>query len=297
MRESKTGNGFPGTRRGSMPAVFQRIMNSCSMCRNWFNRGKKNRKTLLIVTTSRKKPQKDFFSSDLRLPFCLSLDEIGKSFNSSRRKKVIVPLFQDISFIVEAGETLGIMGHSGVGKTTLGRIIAGLEKPSSGKVFFRERDISQLKGLEYKQYRRRVQMIFQDPEGSFNPVKTLRRSLQDVLTLINCPSQQREEVINRSLDEVGLNRDVLDRYPYQLSGGMNQRAALARVLLLEPELIVLDEPTSALDLTVQTQILALLKYLKENKKLSYILISHNSHVIDSISDRTGVLDNGNLIIQ
>ena len=280
-----------------MPAVFQRIMNSCSRCRNWFNRGKKNRKTLLIDTTSRKEPQKDFFSSDLRLPFCLSLDEIGKSFNSSRRKKVIVPLFQDISFIVEAGETLGIMGHSGVGKTTLGRIIAGLEKPSSGKVFFRKRDISQLKGLEYKQYRRRVQMIFQDPEGSFNPVKTLRRSLQDVLTLINCPSQQREEVINRSLDEVGLNRDVLDRYPYQLSGGMNQRAALARVLLLEPELIVLDEPTSALDLTVQTQILALLKYLKENKKLSYILISHNSHVIDSISDRTGVLDNGNLIIQ
>jgi len=228
---------------------------------------------------------------------CLCLENIGKSFRSGWRKKHTISLFQNVSFTIKAGEILGIMGHSGVGKTTLGKIIAGLENPTSGKVLFQGENIYHLKNQRYRQFRRRVQMIFQDPEGSFNPMKTLRRSLLDVLKLIGCSLQQREEVLKRSLHEVGLSSEALDRYPYQLSGGMNQRAALARVLLLEPELIVLDEPTSALDLTVQTQILNLLKKLKEEKNLSYILISHNSRVIGSMSDKTGVLHNGHLSIQ
>jgi ABC-type dipeptide/oligopeptide/nickel transport system ATPase subunit len=280
-----------------MPALFRWTLNSCFFGRNFFSTRNKSRKNPVTTTTNCSRPQNASPGNDFRPPFCLSLEKIGKGFSSGWRKKHNVPLFQEISFTIEAGETLGIMGHSGVGKTTLGRIIAGVENPTSGKVLFQGKDISQLRNQDYRQYRRRVQMIFQDPEGSFNPMKTLRHSLLDVLRMIQHPSQQWEGVMNRSLQEVGLSREVLERYPYQLSGGMNQRAALARVLLLEPELIVLDEPTSALDLTVQAQILNLLKQLKNDKKLSYILISHNSQVIGSMSDRTGILDNGHLTIQ
>jgi len=223
---------------------------------------------------------------------CLSLHDISKVFGGGRGKSRSVCLFRDVSFEIQPGETLGIMGHSGAGKTTLGKIIAGLEKPSSGYVAFRGKNIFQLKRKEFRQFRRCIQMIFQDPEGSFNPVKTLGQSLLDVLKLVQCPSSRWEAVIKDILPEVGLGLDVLDRYPYQLSGGMNQRAALARVLLLEPGLIVLDEPTSALDLTVQAQILHLLKRLKNDKRLSYVLISHNSQVIRFMSDRVGTLSNG-----
>lgn len=228
---------------------------------------------------------------------CLMLDNLAKGFGGNKRKDHYKPIFQEVSITVEAGETLGIMGCSGAGKTTLGKIIAGLEKPDVGRVMFRGKDISRSIKKECRTYRRRVQMIFQDPEGSFNPRKTLRRSLRDVLNLIQCPPARLwEDVMHRSLQEVGLNRDVLERYPYQLSGGMNQRAALARVLLLEPELIVLDEPTSALDLTVQDHMLNLLEQLKNDKKLSYILISHDKRVIDTMCDRTGVLENGRFIL-
>jgi peptide/nickel transport system ATP-binding protein len=223
---------------------------------------------------------------------CLSLHGISKVFSGGWGKSGSLSLFRDVSFEINPGETLGIMGHSGAGKTTLGKIISGLEKPSSGYVAFKGKNISQLKRKEFQQFRRGIQMIFQDPEGSFNPVKTLGQSLHDVLKLVRCPLKRREAVIKGILQEVGLYPDVLLRLPSQLSGGMNQRAALARVLLLEPDLIVLDEPTSALDLTVQAQILHLLKRLKNDKRLSYVLISHNSQVIDFMCDRVGILDNG-----
>ena len=280
-----------------MPALFHLNSNSCFLGRFLSRTQGKSGKTFVSKTSKNKKTQEVFNGNDLRPPLCLSLEKVGKSFSSDGRKKQIEPLFQEVSLTIKAGEILGIMGHSGVGKTTLGRIIAGLEKHFSGKVLFQDKDVSRLPNQEYRQYRRRVQMIFQDPEGSFNPQKTLRRSLLDVLKLIQCPSERWVEVLNRSLFEVGLNHDVLERYPYQLSGGMNQRAALARVLLLEPELIILDEPTSALDVTIQAQILTLLKRLKDDRKLSYILISHNNQVIGSMSDRTGVLKNGRLTIR
>jgi peptide/nickel transport system ATP-binding protein len=232
-----------------------------------------------------------------RRPSCLRLENVAKHFGGGWKKKTHSLLFKDVSLTVSAGETVGIMGQSGVGKTTLGRIVAGLEKPTSGTVYFMEKDIAGLRNKEYRQYRRRVQMIFQDSEGSFNPRKTLRRSLMDVLKLIRCPAGDWEGVIDRSLNEVGLSRDVLDRFPYQLSGGMNQRSALARVLLLEPEFIVLDEPTSALDLTIQAQILSVLRQLKKNNKCSYILISHNKQVIESMSDRICILENGRLTVK
>ncbi len=214
---------------------------------------------------------------------CVTLQDIGKEFRSGRRRQKPKTLFTGINLEIKKGETWGIMGASGVGKTTLGKIIAGLERPTFGKVIYRGKDIASLDKKERRTYRRSVQVLFQDPQGSFNPRKTIGRSLNDVLKLIAYPEEGRGEVIARCLSEVGLNDEIIDRYPDQLSGGMNQRAALARILLLEPGLIVLDEPTSALDLTVQAQILCLLKDVQKNKNLSYVFISHDEAVIDFMS--------------
>ena len=232
---------------------------------------------------------------DGKQPFCLSLYQVGKCFNNRQNKKHPVSLFKGISFTIKEGETFGIMGPSGVGKTTLGKIMAGLEKPSWGQVLFQGTDISHLKKPVYQAFRRQVQMLFQDPEGSFNPKKTLRRSLLDVLGLIGCPATQREALLRKSMEEVGLSIEVLERYPYQLSGGMNQRAALARILLLKPDLIILDEPTSSLDVSVQLQILNLLKFLQKEKGLSYFLISHDGWVINFLCDKKGILHDGEFI--
>lgn len=225
----------------------------------------------------------------------LNLKGIGKVFSGVRLKKETRTLFTGINLEIKKGETFGIMGDSGIGKTTLGKIMVGLEKPTWGNVFYKGKNISEMTSKEWKQYRRKVQMVFQDPEGSLNPRKTIKRSLNDVLRLINCPEEQVEEVIERSFLEVGLNREILDRYPSQLSGGMNQRVALARILLLNPELIVLDEPTSALDLTIQAQILYLLQDLQKEKNLSYVFISHDEKVINFMSQRQVILRDGKLI--
>lgn len=227
---------------------------------------------------------------------CLKLADIGKVFYSGRFKKDSKILFTGVNVEIKRGETLGIMGQSGIGKTTLGRIIAGLEFPTTGRVIYRGREISGMNNKQWRQFRQKVQMLFQDPEGSLNPRKTIGRSLHDVLKLINCAKERAGEVIDRSLQEVGLNKEVLSRFPAALSGGMNQRVALARILLLEPELIVLDEPTSALDLTVQARILDLLKLLQKEKNLSYVFISHDEEVINFMSQRKAEIKKNQLSI-
>jgi len=224
----------------------------------------------------------------------LRADEVSRAYSSgllSKRKKTVL---DRVSLEVKKGETLGIMGESGTGKTTLGKIITGLEAPSTGNVFYGEKSLSRMKNTERKRFRSRVQMVFQNPEGSLNPRKKIELSLNQVLKLTGTPGRKQKEALLLALESVGLTEDVLYRYPHQLSGGQNQRVVLARVLFLQPHFIVLDEPTSALDMSVQAQILHLLKRLQRETGMGYVFISHDRSVVEFVSDRIGILANGRL---
>lgn len=203
-----------------------------------------------------------------------------------RRRRTVL---EDVSLEVREGQTVGLMGESGSGKTTLGRIMAGLERPSSGSILFDGREISSLEGSDLLEFRRSVQMVFQDPEGSLNPVKSIERSIHDVLGLLGVPKRGWRQSTREILETVGLSEEILCRLPCQISGGQNQRVALARVLLLEPRIMILDEPTSALDASVQAQILSLLKELQEERGLGYLLISHQQEVIRFMADEVHTL--------
>lgn len=220
--------------------------------------------------------------------------DVGKTFTRGivrRRTRVVL---EDVTLEVGEGRTLGLVGPSGSGKTTLARIVAGLEAPTKGRVLYRGRDLRDLGGREGKAFRRKVQMIFQDPEGSLNPRKTIRRSLQEVVDLRGVQGGRGREV-REVLEVVGLEAEVLDRLPSQLSGGQNQRIALARALILEPEVLVLDEPTSALDVSVQAQILHLLRDLQRDRGMGYLLISHNPEVVGFLADEVAAIRGGRLV--
>lgn len=186
------------------------------------------------------------------------------------------------------------MGRSGSGKTTLGTIIAGLVRPGKGRILFHGRDILDLDRENYRWFRSKVQMLFQDTEGSLHPLKRVETSLLQVLQLLKFPDEKKREAIQNVFQTVGLSMDFITRLPAQLSGGQNQRVALARILLLQPEFIILDEPTSALDLSVQAQILDLLRGLQEERKLGYLFISHDLEVIRYMSHAIGRLVNGKM---
>jgi peptide/nickel transport system ATP-binding protein len=225
----------------------------------------------------------------------LEVRNISKTYETGLFSRKARFVLENISFDVQEGRTFGIVGESGTGKTTLGKIIAAIEKPTAGEILFRGNTLAVMKRKEFPTFRRNVQMMFQDPEGSLNPKKTIRKSLDEVLRLIKMPKGTREYAIRDSLLTVGLSREILVRYPNQLSGGQNQRVALARILLLEPEVIILDEPTSALDISVQAQILNLLKDLQQQKALTYVFISHDMDVIRFMCHDIGIIKNGKLL--
>jgi len=220
---------------------------------------------------------------------------ISKSYESGLIFKRRHQVLQNISLEMEEGRTMGLMGASGSGKTTLGTILAGLERPSSGCVLFREKDIRSLRGREYLAYRRGVQMVFQDPEGSLNPRKSIERSICEVFALLKIPRREWQNKACQVLERVGLSNELLCRYPSQISGGQCQRVALGRVLLLEPRVIILDEPTSALDISVQAQILNLLRNLQMDLGLTYLLISHRPEVIHFMAHETVILERGEIV--
>ena len=201
------------------------------------------------------------------------------------------------AFDIEEGKTVGIVGESGSGKTTIGEIVGGLQKPTYGNVFYYGKNINKLSEEEYQDYRKSVQFIFQDPKGSMDPnYKILNILSMPVLTAnIVKNKNEAERLIDEMLHRVGLDLSVKSKYPSEISGGQCQRAAIARALLVNPKLIICDEPVSALDISVQAQILNLLKELQNELNISYIFISHDIGVVNFMSDTILVMQNGNIV--
>lgn len=196
---------------------------------------------------------------------------------------------QEVSFEVEKGSVFSIVGESGSGKSTIARILSGIYKPSSGKIFYEGNLRKNLKNRD-------IQMIFQDPDSSLDPRKTVAFIVEEGLRVHKISNKnERKKLVIDAIKSVGLTEDVLKKYPHQLSGGQKQRVAIARSLVLRPKLLILDEPTSALDVSVQAQILNLLMELKEKYELTYILITHDLKIVNHISDQTMVMYLGQIM--
>lgn len=207
-----------------------------------------------------------------------------------------VKAVDDVSFEIKRGETLGLVGESGCGKTTVGRTILRLYEPTAGRITFDGRDISALKGRELRKLRRRMQMVFQDPYSSLNPRRNVANIVGEPLKVHGIASgPDLDARVRKTLDVVGLPVDAANRYPHEFSGGQRQRIGLARSLALNPDLIVCDEPVSALDVSIQAQIINLLEELQDEFELTYLFIAHDLAVVRHISDRIAVMYLGKIV--
>ena len=231
----------------------------------------------------------------------VSIDHLKIYFVSRNgfRKKQIIKAVDDLSLDICRGETFGLVGESGCGKTTLGRTIVRLLEPTEGKVLVDGKDIANLNSNELKKFRKNIQMIFQDPHASLNPRMTVGEIIREPMVIHHLYSTRKEqdERVRELLDIVGLKPDHIRRYPHEFSGGQRQRVSIARTLALDPEFIICDEPISALDVSIQAQIINLLKRIQKELGIAYLFISHDLNMVKYISDRIGVMYMGQIVEQ
>ena len=225
----------------------------------------------------------------------VQVEHLKKYFQVSRGK--VLHAVDDVTFSIPKGTTLGLVGESGCGKTTVGRTLVGLYQPDGGRVTFDGQDITHLKGKEKRAITRRMQMVYQDPYASLNPFFTVGEIITEGLEIHNIGESKKErmEIAYDLLNRVGLHREHANRFPHEFSGGQRQRIGIARALAIEPEFIVCDEPISALDVSIQSQVINLLHDLQEKLGLTYLFIAHDLNIVKYISDRIAVMYLGNVV--
>jgi peptide/nickel transport system ATP-binding protein len=225
----------------------------------------------------------------------LSVRNLKKHFNMGKNE--ILKAVDGISFDIYKGETFGLVGESGCGKSTAGRTMIGLYDRTDGEVVFNGKDVHSLSEKEKFQFHKQMQMIFQDPYASLNPRSTVKEIISEPMEVHGLFPNKKErlERIYQLLEDVGLNRDHANRYPHEFSGGQRQRIGIARALALDPDFIIADEPISALDVSVQAQVVNLMKRLQKEKGLTYLFIAHDLSMVKQISNRIGVMYLGHIV--